>query len=105
MDGAGEQADGKRAGLFAAKQLPEGNIGEERSASLRPELTASPWAMVELVSLCQHVFRVSSGGLDARVMKSVENKPFLKLPSSTEGHGNSSLCLLKGRLTYFQRSQ
>lgn len=59
MDGAEEQADGKRAELFAAKQLPEGNTGEERLVSVRAELTASPWAVAELVSLCQRVFRVS----------------------------------------------
>lgn len=58
VDGADEQADGKWAELFAAKQLPEGNTGEERLVSVRPELTASPWAMAELVSLCQHVFSV-----------------------------------------------
>lgn len=83
MDGAEEQAAGKRAELFAAKKLPEGNIGEERLVSVRPELTASPWATAVLVSLC-HVSRVFSEGFDTRVVKSVEKKPFLKLPTSTK---------------------
>lgn len=82
MDRAEEQADGKQAELFAAKKLPEGNIEEERLVSVRPELTASPWATAALVSLC-HVSRVFSEGFDTRVVKSVEKKPFLKLPTST----------------------
>lgn len=63
MDGAEEQADGKRAELFAAKKLPEGNTGEERLVSVRPELTASPWAMTALVSLCHMFPECSQKGL------------------------------------------
>lgn len=71
----------KEQSCLLPSSVPEGHPGEERLVYEKPELTASPWAMAELVSLCQ--LSVSSGGFNTRVMKSAEKKPFLKPSTST----------------------
>jgi len=55
----------------------------KRNLSLRGEVTTFPWTMTAAVSLCQHAVSVSPGGSDTSVMNSVEEKPFLTLPTNT----------------------
>lgn len=83
VDRADQQADGKGAELFAAKQCSRRPPWGRETCLWEARTYCLPLGYGWTCQLVSVMLSVSSGGFNTRVMKSAEKKPFLKPSTST----------------------